>query len=160
MTVAKKVGPRPLPERAATKIGQLNRIEPIPFCKLPYSLLSRSDVSATAKIVFAYLLDRQGRKGVSWPSLNTIAFNCGTTKPAVVRNIAELDRAGLVTVRRPLPSERGRSNRYEIPIGVNPKQGMNHNSERSRIVTVAGNETSPEPESENQRRKPDPRYRT
>jgi len=148
-------GPRPLAEHAAPNTDRLNCITVVPFCKLPVSILHRSDLSAMAKVVFSYLLDRQGRKSVSWPSLERIATDCGTTKPAAIRAIAELKMAKLLRVRRPRGDERGRSNRYEIFTDGKLTGVSGHCADRLRIVTPDGNESLPDSESTNQHPKPD-----
>lgn len=146
MTGAKS-GPRSGQEHAATKSDNLNPITMTPFCKLPYAVLSRSDLSATAKVVFSYLLDRQGHRTVCWPSLNRIANDCGTTKPAVSRAIADLKNLRLIAVRRPRPGERGRSNRYRISKAESPSSATNRRAKRLRVVGDDGNVSYPYSES-------------
>jgi hypothetical protein len=128
-------GPRPGEGYAAPTTQQPHPIRLIPFRKLPVSIMGRSDMSAMAKVVFTYLLDRQGRKVESWPSLDRIAVECGTSKPAVVRAIAELKHANVLAVRRPARGDRGRSNRYRIDIDAESNSATNRGAQRLRIVT-------------------------
>lgn len=127
-------GPRPGEGNAAAKSDDLHPITMTPFCKLPYVVLNRSDLTATAKMVLAYLMDRQGANEVAWPSQGLIAEVCGTTRPAVSRAVAELKRLRLIEVRRPRPGEWGRANRYRIVKTENRSSAKTHRAGRLRVV--------------------------
>ncbi|MFC1766923.1 helix-turn-helix domain-containing protein [Planctomycetota bacterium] len=47
------------------------------YMKLPISLLVDTEVSATARLVWAYIRYRQGRNSDAWPSLETISRELG-----------------------------------------------------------------------------------
>ncbi len=68
------------------------------FCKLPKWLLPRKDLRATDKVLYAYLRDRIGSNAFCWPSVRTIAKDCGICPSTVVISIKRLEEAGLIEV--------------------------------------------------------------
>lgn len=84
------------------------------FLKLPVALASRSDIGGSAKVVGAYLCNRQGDNGSAWPSERRIASDLGMSRNGVRSAIKELSDAGVVRVRSPgAHAGRKRTTHYE-----------------------------------------------
>ena len=81
------------------------------FLKLPVVLLARPDLTATAKLVLAYLIDRSGLKGVAWPSVRRIAGEIGVGERAVRRAVHQLTKSGDLSIE---PRLNGARNNYQI----------------------------------------------
>ena len=47
------------------------------FTMIPSTILARRDLSCTAKLAFAFIVDAMRRKRVSWPSYEKIAEGIG-----------------------------------------------------------------------------------
>lgn len=132
------------------------------FVKIPTDILSRNDLSTTAKCVYANLLDRQGSNGSCWPGTRRIGADVGISQPAVLRALVELSRAGLVKVES---QGNGRTNHYRVKT-ANETLAVSDNEslavtkcDRSRIVSGGDNESLAEPltnRAHNQTHKPDP----
>ena len=82
-----------------------------PFVKLSMSILRRGDLSNGEKLVYAYLLNRQGDNAECWPGLRTIARDCGCSVSGAERCVRRLEARGLIVVGR--NAESG-SNRYRV----------------------------------------------
>ena len=74
------------------------------FCKLDKAILARRDLTASDKIVWAYIRDRVGGNGDCWPGLRTISKGCGLSINAIGRAAGRLERAGLIEIERGGPS--------------------------------------------------------
>jgi len=70
------------------------------FAPLPLEVLRRGDISANAKLVFARLKLYAGENMTAFPSMTTLAVECGTTRRCAMRSVAHLERAGLLRVVR------------------------------------------------------------
>ncbi len=82
------------------------------YVKLTNEIRRRADLTAAAKLVYADLVDRMGKKGVCWPGLRRLAADNGVTKSTAQAAIASLEAAGLIVIER---TAGGRSNRYRVP---------------------------------------------
>lgn len=81
------------------------------FFKMPIEIAQRKDLSGTAKLVYAAIVDRLGSRGVAWPSERKIAEDIGASRNAVRRAIGNLVRGGLIKSHK---RERGQSAVYEV----------------------------------------------
>lgn len=79
------------------------------FVKVPKHVLSRRDLSASAKLIYAVLLDRIGDNDAAWPGWRRLARDLGVSLGVVSRGVCHLKRVGLLTVEARGP---GQSNRY------------------------------------------------
>jgi len=68
------------------------------FWKLPVSIVTRSDMTTIDKIVYAYLLDRQGVNKTSWSSVPTIAKMIHVSERSVRKSIISLSKLGSISV--------------------------------------------------------------
>lgn len=61
----------------------------------------RDDVKGITKFVLVYLARRAyyDDGAAAWPSVETIAFNCGCCERTVIRSLQELERKGYITAR-------------------------------------------------------------
>ena len=61
----------------------------------------RDDVKGITKFVLVYLARRAyyDDGAAAWPSVKTIAFNCGCCERTVIRSLQELERKGYITRR-------------------------------------------------------------
>ena len=67
------------------------------FWKIPVTVASRTDLNPIDKLVYSYLMDKQGGNGSSWPSLSTISIAIGSKERTVRRSCQNLKKYGLVT---------------------------------------------------------------
>ncbi|GMU22571.1 MAG: hypothetical protein AMXMBFR13_26560 [Phycisphaerae bacterium] len=81
------------------------------FVKLPLFLLARSDLTATAKVVYAVISDRIGTNASTWAGVRRLAADVGMDPKAVLRAIAALESLGLLEVDR---RGSGRSSHYRV----------------------------------------------
>ena len=123
------------------------------FCKLPHWLLARSDIGSSAKLIWAYLSDRQGNNGHSWPGQRRIAMDLGIDRKVVIRGVAEVEAAGLLTVERDIS---GKRNRYRIGTGTESPPVPKEDRHRSLKGTASGTESPPKPDSITRPIEPDP----
>lgn len=65
--------------------------------KMDADVAKRTDLTLAAKLVHAYLLDRQGVNDKAWPSHQTIAEACGMSRSAAQRAVKLLVKTGLVS---------------------------------------------------------------
>lgn len=84
------------------------------FYPVPADIARRSDLTATAKLVYAYLTFRQGKNQDAWPGQLRIATDCGVSRGTVISAICQLKQLGLLEVRRPPPACGNRTNRYRV----------------------------------------------
>jgi len=83
------------------------------FSMIPNAIMRRRDLSATAKLLYARLLQYQGKNDVAWPSINTLAAEIGITGRCVITHLKALKDAKLITVEK--GSRYRGSNRYHLP---------------------------------------------
>lgn len=74
--------------------------QPRGFVMLPRDVLVMSNLSPTAKLVFAVIRDAMRGKGKSWPGIRTICSQIGMTDKPVSRAIRELEHIGMIRVTR------------------------------------------------------------
>jgi hypothetical protein len=80
------------------------------FAQIPVWLLTNTELSDGAKVMFAYLKYRQGKDAACWPSYSAIAQDLGITERTAMNRAAELENAGYIErQRRP-----GRSNLFVL----------------------------------------------
>jgi hypothetical protein len=115
------------------------------FYKLPQDLAARTDLTATAKIVFAVIRDHFGENVGSWPGRPRLSRLCGVTLNSIVKAVADLKAAGLLAVEK---RRSGQSNLYTLPQSV-PETGTvlesTGNQNRTRNCTGGVPETGTEP---------------
>ncbi len=86
---------------------------PPTWAKIPHRLMARTDLSATAKLVWAAIVDRIGENDSAWPGIRTIAADVGMVEPRnVLPHIRALSAAGEIIVEKGGP---GGANRYRLP---------------------------------------------
>ena len=80
------------------------------YAPLPLSVLRRTDLPSGAKLIYARLKLYTGSNPDAYPSVTTLADDCGITRRHIMRGVAKLEEAGLVTVKRSF----GIGNRYHL----------------------------------------------
>ena len=83
------------------------------FYKLPMELVSRADLQASDKLVYAVLESRIGSNGKCWPGLGTLAKDTGLGRRTVLRAIQRMEKFKLISVDR---QGRGRVNFYRTSV--------------------------------------------
>jgi hypothetical protein len=84
------------------------------FWKLPTKIAQRADLSGNAKVVFARLLDVDNSDMVGWPGIRKLGKACGLFNSGVVKSLAELEAAGLISITK-RATNRGRlANSYTV----------------------------------------------
>jgi len=70
------------------------------------------------KLVLIKLADQANDNGVCWPSYETLAFHCETTRRSVITHVKQLEADGFLRVERVYDKEAGKnkSNRYHLTI--------------------------------------------
>lgn len=88
-------------------------LKPGEFAGLPKSLMATPNavLPASAKLVFAAIVERFGDNGHSWPGFGTIARDTGLSRRRAVDAVNRLARLGLIMVSPPAPGRN--SNCYE-----------------------------------------------
>lgn len=94
--------------------------------KIPRDIMERTDLTATAKMVYAMIADRIGENTDCWPGIRRLAKDLGVWEGAIRRAVSELESASLIAVSRPAGNPRGQTNRYRLmdvaEIATCPKQ--------------------------------------
>ena len=90
------------------------------FYKLPRDLAGRRDVSLAAKVVYAIIKDHIGKNGHCWPGVRRLGEMAGIGRNAVMRAVATLEEANLLTVER---RGNGKANHYRIASESGPETG-------------------------------------
>lgn len=85
----------------------------IKFIAIPETVLKNPDLSFTAKLLFGALRYRQYDKSCCWPKTDSLAQALGTSRAAISRAIGQLERAGLIKVKRKFK----KSNIYNV-VGI------------------------------------------
>jgi hypothetical protein len=86
------------------------------FWKLPSAVAARRDLTPAAKIVVAYLIDRQGGNDDAWPGIRRIARACGIAAKTAMRAVARLESAGLIDVQRGADGPKRALNHYRARV--------------------------------------------
>lgn len=109
----------PAPGRAAL-------FEPGRYTALPDVLLRRTDLAASAKLVWMALASHLGPTGMNvWPSITRLAGLTGLNRKTVIQAIAGLEAAELLLVAR----ARGQPSRYRL---LQPEAGLFAATSRKR----------------------------
>ena len=118
----------------------------MPYVRLDKEVLARRDLPPAAKLIYASIVDRIGRKGYSYPGVRRIAEDCGCSPGTVKTAVDQLADAGLLVVEHGT-GPRG-SNRYRLPVqnlsAQNPNAGAQElNAARSDFDTkpIPSNQT-------------------
>lgn len=82
-----------------------------PFLMIPKEIFARKDITSGAKIAYAILLDRAGEKGICWPGMRRLSYDCGMSYNAIKRAILSLQAAGVISTKKREP---GQSNIYRL----------------------------------------------
>ena len=79
------------------------------------AILAEPEISAPAKLVLIRIADRQGQNADAWPTIRTLAADCGLAISTTQRAIRELSDSRAVSVDWAGSSgARGRTNRYIV----------------------------------------------
>jgi len=84
------------------------------WVKLGCEILERDDLSATAKIVYAVIVDRMGRRGKCWPGVRRLATDTGMGKSAVAAAVEKLLEKKLLRVQE--DARKGCRRTYLLPV--------------------------------------------
>ena len=82
------------------------------YARLPHAILRRRDVSSTAKLVYAFIVDAMRSNGSSWPGRRAIEAGIGVSGKPVTKAVKDLEAVGLIIVKR---QGHGRCNIYSLP---------------------------------------------
>ena len=80
------------------------------FAQVPIALIMEPEMSSSAKVLFCYLVWRQGTKDNSWPSMRTMAKDMYVREKTVREWTRELEDAGYLSIEH----RNGHSNLYVI----------------------------------------------
>lgn len=80
------------------------------FAQVPMKAILNPNLSDGAKTLLAYITWRQGTDAGCWPSVPRMAADLGVSEDTIMRRVAELEKAGHLTVTR----ETGKTNRYTV----------------------------------------------
>jgi biotin operon repressor len=116
------------------------------FIKLPKSILPRTDLTSTEKLIVCNLMDRSGDHGVAWPGYDRIGKDLGLSRSSVLKAVASLELKGKLTIER----NNGLSNRYRINTGSETLLVAKQHQNQYRNATAASSETLPELDQLNQ----------
>lgn len=98
----------------------------------------RADISSSAKVLLAIIVDHIGNNSRSWPGTRLLSRESGLDRTTVLACIAKLEEVGLLTVER---TGNGKRNYYRLPGGETPPVGKSNQSENP---TDTGSKTPPE----------------
>jgi len=82
------------------------------FFKLPVDMAAREDLPASAKLVYAAIVDRIGRNATTWAGVRTLAKDTAQDKSTVVEAVRRLAGAGLLICPA---AERGKRRHLRLP---------------------------------------------
>lgn len=133
-----------------SSIFSVRALSPKNFFLVFYYALN-SGQSESAMLILNYLKFRQGDNGAAWPHVATIAADLGFSKSTVLRSLADLDRGGLIKIRRAHGGLK-QGNRYQItPAGFSFVTDCGARSESGVSNRYSNNNTSKELKAENTR---------
>lgn len=107
------------------------------FYKLPQELTARKDLTASAKIIYAVIMDHLGNNKDCWPGKRKLVKKTGLSGDTVCNAIQRLESVGALVVDR---RGNGRSNHYKTGLEIRPVRKSN----RSENQTGGGQKTRPE----------------
>ena len=102
------------------------------YAPLPLTVLRRTDLPASAKLIYARLKLYTGNNGTAYPFVTTLADECGITRRQIMRSVAKLEEVGLVTVQRTF----GTGNRYHLTSAQNVTSVENVTSDKNSTTPV------------------------
>lgn len=129
------------------------------FAKIPHWLLWRTDLSASAKLVYAAIADRVGGNGSAWPGVRRLASDCGLGVTTVCEAVTALKSAGLLMVET--GSER-RTNNYKLTKRTESGRtdsGRTESERSARIPVRSRTDSEAQPDPLNQTHEPDLLFR-
>jgi len=85
------------------------------FTQVPNFILRNGKLSVGAKVTYAMFLSYAWNNDSCFPGQERLAHDMGMTRPRVTQLIAELERAGLVSIQR---RGQGKTNLYTIHFQV------------------------------------------
>lgn len=100
---------------------QLDTVNPVlqnGFTQVPNFILKDPQISVGAKIAYAMFLSYAWHNDSCFPGQDRLAEDMGLTRVRVTQLIAELEKAGLVTIQR---RGQGKTNLYMIHFQVKPR---------------------------------------
>ena len=89
------------------------------FTQVPNHILRSTDLSVGAKLTYAMLLSYAWQNDFCFPGQEKLAVDMGSGKRSVVRYIDELERAGIISIKR---QGLGMSNVYTLRMTVKRKR--------------------------------------
>jgi hypothetical protein len=99
------------------------------------TIMRRTDLSPTAKLLWGRLSQFAGRNGQCYPTQYTLAWELGCVPRTILRGLKELEDAGLI--RRKSPSGRARleraTTRYEFIWSTDLVDPPSQGSQNSRV---------------------------
>ena len=119
---------------------QLDTLNPVlqnGFTQVPNFILRDAELSVGAKVAYAMFLSYAWHNDSCFPGQDRLAEDMGITRPRVTQLIAELQKAGLITIQR---RGQGKTNLYTIHFqvkwtGDKPSE-VNRFTSRSKLVNV------------------------
>jgi hypothetical protein len=98
-------------EAPREKNSEDNPINPVLWHAIPNSIVIDSAISTGAKVTYAMFLNYTWNNDSCFPGKSRLADDIGFSRTRVTRCIAELEKAGLITIQR---RGQGKSNLYTI----------------------------------------------
>jgi hypothetical protein len=129
---------KPIGEIIREKNLQLDTANPVlqnGFTQVPNFILKDPSLSVGAKVAYAMFLSYAWHNDSCFPGQDRLAEDMGMTRPRVTQLIAELQKAGLITIQR---RGQGKTNLYMIHFQVNgsrPREPGDKPSEVSRFTS-------------------------
>src|SRR5262245_27889034 len=93
---------------------ELDTLDPVArggFTQVPNFILKDAKLSIGAKVTYAMFLSYAWHNDSCFPGQDRLADDMGVTRPRVTQLIAELEKAGLVTIQR---RGQGKTNMYTV----------------------------------------------
>lgn len=94
------------------------------------------------QVVLAWLCYHANARGECWPSVGTLAEECGMSTRSVIRAIASLTDAGLVTSKKRFAHSIQRSNLYKLPFWRSLGVTKSHHGGEAKSLTPCQRVTS------------------
>jgi len=112
---------KPIGELIREKNIQLDTLDPVAlhgFTQVPNFILKDPKISVGAKVAYAMFLSYAWHNDSCFPGQDRLAEDMGLSRVRVTQLIAELERAGLVSIQR---RGQGKTNLYTIHFQVTGK---------------------------------------
>lgn len=85
------------------------------FTQIPNFIMRNPEISSGAKVAYSLFLGYAWHNDFCFPGQDRLAHDMGLTRPRVTQLIAELEKAGLITIQR---RGQGKTNLYTIHFQV------------------------------------------